>query len=669
METPDEGAARGQRTVFPEWERLSQSTRPDSELDEIHRFTSTPPPPAISDHGFLSNCHSAALVDRDGSIEWACFHRFDHHPVFARILDRGRGGFFRVAPDEPYTVTRRYLPGTNVLETRFACASGIVTLTDALLLGETPFAPGRIRRDEPNEFLVRHLRCVEGTVRVALDFQPRFDCGLTTPLLQQRGPGAAVATGGADALLLQSQLRPLETRSRANVFGRETLHAGDERLISIEWAESARYPRWPRPPEFHLARLKQTIDAWQDWSRSCTYDGPFREAVLRSALVLKGLTNSTTGAIAAAPTTSLPETIGGIRNWDYRFSWLRDSVATLQVLLELGYRHEAAEFARWLTRTTAGNPRDLQIMYGLAGERLLHEIELAHLDGYRRSRPVRLGNGAWNQFQLDTYGELVAAAWLYYQTGLTRHLAKPSAVELVFLHDVMESILERWREPDEGIWEVRHGPRHFVYSKLMAWAGLDRGVRLFRALGVAGDCPRWERVRDEIRHAIETVGVDPATGAFVQAFGSREVDASTLQVLMWGFLPPGDPRVVATIREVEKRLTHKGHVFRYLGEDGLAGHEGAFVYCSAWLASAYALSGRVEDAEMQLARVVACANDLGLLSEEVAPATGEQLGNFPQGFSHVGVIEAAVALSRARKNREAAAAGSEVRAPVGSPAR
>ncbi|WP_373047572.1 glycoside hydrolase family 15 protein [Vulgatibacter sp.] len=404
--------------------------------------------------------------------------------------------------------------------------------------------------------------------------------------------------------------------------------------------------------------MESTHAFWNRWADRCKYRGRYAEAVQRSALVLKGLTNSTTGAFAAAPTTSLPECIGGERNWDYRYTWLRDSVAVLAVLLSLGYRHEAVEYGRFLVRTAAGEPRDLQIMYGLGGERLLHEIDLEHLEGYRSSRPVRIGNGAWQQLQLDAYGEVLAAAWLFYREHLPGGLSRPSVEGKRFLRSVLDQIAAKWCEPDEGMWEVRSARQHFVFSKLMCWVGLDRGIRLFDALGDAQpQRARWAAVRDEIRAAIESRGTNPETGAFAQAFGSRHYDASSLHVLLRGFLPAGDPRVQATIRAIEEHLTENGHVYRYHGEDGLHGKEGAFTYCTLWLATAHALSGRIDRAEALFEQVLASANDLGLLSEEIDPASGALLGNFPQAFSHVGVIETAFAIEGARAGNYVAPEG------------
>lgn len=603
--------------------------------------------PPIANYAFLSNCASAALVSRDGSVDWCCFHRFDGRPVFARLLDREKGGHFRVWAPAATKVERRYLEDTNVLATLHETPTGLLEVVDALPLEsdeEHPWMPC----ESAHERLVRRIRCLEGSVEVALEYEPRFDYGITRPLSHRIAPELVTSTGGADALLLQCELGPLRRRGLADFVATEQLKKGDERLVALEWSEASRALRDPVPRALLADSIEETIRFWRAWSSRTIAHEPWASVVRRSALVLKGLTNGSTGAIAAAATTSLPECIGGSRNWDYRFAWIRDSVSTLVAAMRIGHREEAIAFGSWLHRTAAGQAMDLQIMYGLGGERLLHEVELSHLSGYRDSRPVRTGNGAWNQFQLDTYGELVAAFWLFRRRGLLadEHFTAPVSR---FLTDVVETIARRWREPDEGAWEMRSGRRQFVSSKLMAWAGVESGIHIFESMHDTQRIARWTRLRDEIRAEIETYGIDPATGGFVQSYGSTAIDATALQVPLTGFLPPDDPRVVASVREVERRLVRNGHVFRYLNDDGLPGDEGAFTYCSLWLASSYARLGRIEDAERQLDHVLSHANDVGLLSEEIDPDTGELLGNYPQAFSHVGVLDAVHAIERAKR--------------------
>jgi len=608
--------------------------------------------PAIGDYGFISDCHSLALIGRDASIEWACFHRFDGGPVFARILDRELGGFFRIAPAGPFEASHRYIGDTNVLETTFTTATGIVTVTDCLPAHEDPDRPRRVSRRAPSHLLVRVVQGIEGSVEMALEFSPRFDYGMTTPYLRLVEEDLALVTGGADALLLQSDVGPLERDLRGGATAQVTVSAGDEAYVALTWAESAELEVTRLSHNDLRSRVDETVGFWTQWSSRCTYEGPYRDAVLRSALVLKGLTYSATGAVIAAATTSLPEEIGGVRNWDYRYAWLRDSVGLLVNLARVGYLEEAEDFADWMMRTTAGRADELQIMYGIGGERLLHEFDLDHLDGYRGSKPVRVGNGAWDQFQLDTYGEIIAAAWYLAVERMARQRERERQPIMVdFARDVVLAVVEKWQEPDEGIWEVRGERQHFTFSKLMAWVALERGIQLADII-VHPDLAQLEdlaHVRDQIRKRIEEEAVDPETGSFTQAFGSRNLDASTLQIPMQGFVPFDDPRVLATIDRIDSELSNNGMVYRYLDEgDGLPGGEGTFVICTLWLVVAMALSGQVERAEERFGQVLSHASDLGLLAEEIDPDTGEQLGNFPQAFSHMGVIAAALAIEEAR---------------------
>jgi GH15 family glucan-1,4-alpha-glucosidase len=387
------------------------------------------------------------------------------------------------------------------------------------------------------------------------------------------------------------------------------------------------------------------VSFWEAWSDRCAYDGPYREVVQRSALVLKALQNSPTGAIAAAPTTSLPEGIGGVRNWDYRYTWIRDGVLTLLALFDLHYDEEADAFMRWLQRTTAGRAEDLQIMYGLGGERLLPEVELYQLDGYRGSRPVRVGNEAAEQFQLDVYGELLDTAWIH-------HHRRGGDIETSFwefLRDVVDLVTERWRQPDRGIWEVRGDPRSFVSSQVMAWVAVDRGIRLVEDSGFAADVDRWRQVRDDIRQRVLADGVDEATGAFTRAFGERSMDASNLLLPLVGFVPGDDPRMVATVRRIEDELGVDGLLYRYRDDDGLPGGEEAWFICSFWLVDALIMSRDVDRARQLFERLIGFANDVGLLAEQVDPHTGDLLGNYPQAFSHIGLIRAATHLQRAEE--------------------
>jgi GH15 family glucan-1,4-alpha-glucosidase len=608
--------------------------------------------PPIGDYALLSDCHSAALVSRDGSIDWCCFHRFDARPVFARLLDWARGGHFRIAPTGPSTVSRRYLPATNVLETRFETPSGVLTLVDCLAVRRGA-AAGDAARTRSHHQLLRLVRCEAGQVEVAVEFAPRFDYGLTTPRLELQGDDLGVVYGGADALVLQSEI-PLAQTEVCGCGGAATLRAGDQAFLALTHQLPHQVYAHRLGRDEVVARIDRTVGFWRDWSARCTYRGPYREQVLRSALVLKGLTNAPTGAIVAAPTTSLPEALGGVRNWDYRYSWLRDAAMNLYALFTLGYTDEAHAFMGWLERTTAGRAEDLQLMYGVGGERLLPELELEALDGYRGSRPVRVGNAAAGQFQLDVYGYLLDTAWLYH-----RHGGELSPTFWGLLSDAVEVVARRWTEPDEGIWEVRGGRRQFVSSKVMAWVAVDRAIRLARARGLPADLERWVALRRAIRRRVERAGVDPATGAFTQAFGSRALDASNLLVPLVRFLPPEDPRVRATVERTVRELASDGLVHRYLDtDDGLPGGEASFVVCSFWLVDNLALAGQTERATASFERLLGHANDLGLLAEEVDPAGGELLGNFPQAFSHVGLIGAAINLERGAAAARRPAGGS-----------
>ena len=589
--------------------------------------------PPISDYALLSDCHSGALVSKDGSIDWCVFHRFEARPVFARLLDWKKGGYFQIAPTGEYESSREYVPNTNVLETRFETADGVLTVRDALVV--------RVEEGHPDHRLVRRLLCDSGSVEVRLRFEPRFDYALTQPRVELVEDDLAIAYGGPDALILQSELTIGATEMSA-CEAVQTLAEGDEPLVTLTWClpQELKPDRLPR--EQILGELDGTIGYWQAWAERCTYDGPYRDEVVRSGLVLKGLTNGPTGAIVAAATTSLPEDLGGERNWDYRYSWLRDSALTVNALFMLGYTEEAHAYMTWLRRTTAGSAKALQIMYGAGGERFLPEIELDHLEGYRGSRPVRVGNAAAEQFQLDVYGEMLDAAWHY-----RRHGGEIDDVFWEFLRRVGQAVLEQWEQPDSGIWEIRGELRHFVSSKVLAWVALDRLLRIAKADERDGEVDAWREACHAIKKAVDDEGVDPKTQAFRQYFGDDgRADAANLLAPIAGFVDFDDPRVRATSELVSKDLAADGFVRRYVtdGMDGVGGDEGAFLICSFWLVECLARGGDEKRARELFARLLSTCNDLGLLSEEVDPATGELLGNFPQAFSHLGLIQAAIAL-------------------------
>jgi GH15 family glucan-1,4-alpha-glucosidase len=595
--------------------------------------------PPISDYALLGDCHSAALVSRDGSIDWCCFHRFDAHPVFGRILDWDQGGHFRIAPDDPASVTRRYLTDTNVLETRFDTGDGVLVVTDALAV-----QPEQGPQVHPFHQLLRCVRAERAPVAVTVEFVPRFDFGLTRPHCEAVEPGLWRVFGGADGLVLQVSGCDLDLDAQKSQFeARGTVTPDVELWCSVTSMPPHRLIAERMDEKVLRERLDVTVQFWQDWSARCQYDGEYRDAVVRSALVLKALTNAPTGAIVAAPTTSLPEYPGGTRNWDYRYTWVRDATIELYALFRLGYTEEADAFMRWLVRTTAGHCDDLQILYGVGGEHLVPEIELNELDGHRGSKPVRIGNAAVDQFQLDVYGHLLDAAWLYH-----RHGGTISDLYWSFLQQVVQHVDDTWQRPDSGIWEVRGDPKHFVLSKVMAWVAADRAIRLARDCGLPGNVDRWVALRDEIRAAVDEHGSDGEGGAFVQAFGEGDADAANLLIPLVRFVKPDDPRVRATVRAVQEQLTENGFVFRYRGcDDGVGGDEGTFVICTFWLVGNLALIGELDAARELFASVLEQANDVGLLAEEIDPRTGESLGNFPQAFSHVGLIGAAFNLERA----------------------
>jgi len=608
----------------------------------------TPPEPVrasmsrpIGDYALLSDCQGAALVSREGSIDWACLPRFDSPALFSRLLDPG-AGHWRIAPEEPTQVERSYLADTMVLRTEFRTASGAVAVTDAMAFG--PNERGhRIGRGSPH-VIVRRLEGIDGVVEVSLELSPRAGYGLTEPVLVGEAGGVR-SRGGPHAYVVSAEL-PLEVHG-SDAMSKLRIAAGD----TVHFALFVTSP-WEPPAPFFTAEqmsalLETTIDGWRSWSAlHQSYAGPYSKMVRHSGRVLQALTYAPTGAIVAAPTTSLPETVGGSRNWDYRFCWVRDASLTLEALWVAACPDEAGDFFAFLATAAGGRlpeGRDLQILYGVGGERLVPEHELAHLEGYRDSRPVRIGNGAWDQVQLDVYGELLNAAWV-----LADQVGEFDPVTAGFLVDVADTAAARWVQADQGIWEIRGEPLHFVYSKLMCWVALDRAIRLAGMLGAEDRVDFWMSTRDRIRLAIETDGWSEQAGAFGQSFGSDDLDASNLMLLLTGFLPPSDARIRSTVEAIATRLTdEQGFVYRYRSADGLAGEEGTFAVCTFWLVQCLAELGECDRARRLFERLTGFANDVGLLSEELDPTTGELLGNFPQAFTHIGLINAAWAIARA----------------------
>ena len=604
-------------------------------------MTSSTPYPPIGDYGLISDMHSCALVSKAGSIDWCCLPRFDSAAAFCRILDWEKGGYFQVAPLEVRSVTRRYVPDTNILETTFHTDTGVAKLTDFM-----PTHP-HARPESPlehgfNSQLVRILECVSGSVRFSVEFFPRFDYGSIIPYAALHNPNFGYAHGGADGLSLYCSA-PL--REVPGGFTAEGLLRTGERMYAVATYLSL-YPHAVR--DLHESdlehQLEETTKFWQDWSALCTYHGEYREDVLRSALTLKALTYAPSGALLAAATTSLPEAIGGPRNWDYRFTWIRDASFALYALFILGYTAEARAFKDWLEWSTVGRARDLQAMYGLGGERRLTEIQLPNLEGHRGSAPVRIGNGAYSQFQLDIWGEVMDSAHLY-----RKFVQEMDPAYWEYLQRVVGFVIDHWREPDEGIWETRGGRQHFVFSKVMCWVALDRAIKAARALSLPGDLELWRRVRAEIKDEVLAKGYDAQRNVFVAAYGSKNLDASCLMLPLVGFIRADDPRMRSTIEAIDRELTSpQGFVYRYKGfDDGLTGGEGTFAICSFWLADDLIALGELPRARALFEKLRGHANDLGLYSEEIDAATGQMLGNFPQAFTHMGLINTAVQLHKA----------------------
>jgi GH15 family glucan-1,4-alpha-glucosidase len=585
--------------------------------------------PRIEDYALIGDEQTAALVGRDGSVDWLCLPRFDSGACFARLLGTEEHGHWRIAPVGAGPCTRRaYRPDTLVLDTEWDTPEGSVRVTDLM--------PQRDRAPD----LVRVVEGLAGRVTVRSTLRLRFDYGSIVPWVR-RVDGHRVAVAGPDSAWLRSEPEvPTWGEDRATL-SEFTVAAGEKVAFVLTWHPSHE----PRPPLIDpYEALENSVADWRAWAARCTYDGPYRDAVVRSLITLKALTYKPTGGIVAAATTSLPEETGGVRNWDYRYCWLRDSTLTLGALLSAGYHDEAEAWRDWLLRAVAGDPAKLQIMYGVAGERRLPELELPWLPGFAGSAPVRIGNGAVEQLQLDVYGEVMDTLALARRSGLA-----PRPDVWALQRALMEFLRTAWRQPDEGLWEVRGGARHFVHSKVMVWVAADRAVRtLEEHPELDGDLEGWRALRDAVHREVCEKGYDPERNTFTQFYGSRELDAALLLIPRVGFLPPDDPRVVGTIDAVRGELGEDGFLRRYSTDgtvvDGLPGSEGAFVVCSFWLADALHLTGRTKEARELFERLVGLANDVGLLSEEYDPVTGRQLGNFPQAFSHIGLVSTALAL-------------------------
>jgi GH15 family glucan-1,4-alpha-glucosidase len=588
----------------------------------------------IEDYAFLSDTQTGALVGRDGSVDWLCFPRFDSGACFAALLGDRNNGRWSFSPSEEVTATRRcYSDGTLILETEIETASGAIRLID--------FMPPR----GENPDIVRIVEGVRGEVAIKMELIIRFDYGRIVPWVRSRD-GALEAIAGPDALVLRT---PIETRGEnLTTLAEFTVAKGDRVPFVLTWfASHEEAPRAINPEH----ALRDTIAFWKGWSGKCQPQGEWHEAVLRSLITLKGLTYAPTGGIVAAATTSLPEKIGGVRNWDYRICWLRDATFTLYALMNAGYLDEARAWRQWLLRAVAGSASQMQIMYGVQGERRLNEFEIPWLAGYENSKPVRVGNAASEQSQLDVYGEILAAMYVAHRAGIETNEA-----DWRLQIQLMEFLETKWRDPDEGIWEVRGGARQFTHSKMMAWLAFDRAVKLVEKCNCAAEqehLDRWQRIRDEIHGEVCERGYNAERKAFTQFYGSDELDASLLMMPLTGFLPVSDERVAGTIEAIQRELVHDGFVLRYRTEqntvDGLPGGEGVFLPCSFWLADCLHLMGREEEARELFERLLGLRNDLGLLSEEYDPHGKRQLGNFPQAFTHVALINTANLLSGRRQ--------------------
>jgi len=596
----------------------------------------------IGDYAIIGNPRVAALVARDGSIDWWCWPRFDSSAIFCRLLDAQKGGHFQVEPTADYQSTRAYVDSTNVLVTTFMADSGTVRLTDFLSVrpnrtfpenGDSLASVSRANR------IFRLIEGVAGEAEVAIRFQPSFDFA-RQPAAFQPVRGGVRATDGKSTFVFNCPI-PLSSTPGGGLEGRVSISEGTRLWLVLGSASDHDSSPSAWSAEDAESELSEALAYWQDWANACTYQGDYRPLVLRSALALKLLTYEPTGALIAAPTTSLPERIGGIRNWDYRYTWLRDSALILEAFHSIGYHDEANAFFNWLRPLWFRDRGGLKIMYTIDGHSPLPETILSHLEGYAQSAPVRVGNAAASQSQLDIYGEVLDAAHYTYLR------VAPVPETWTVLRHLADLAAAHWTEADDGIWEVRGGQQHFLYSKLLCWVAVDRAIDLSQTFQLAADTSQWQKARADIREAILTQGYDEKLGAFTQAFGRPVLDASVLAIPLVGFLPATDPRVLSTIRQIKEKLTRDGLVQRYLADDGLPAGEASFVLCSFWLVDALALSGQGDEARSLFERVVGYANDVGLLAEEIDPVAGQLLGNFPQGFSHLALIRSALHIARA----------------------
>ncbi|MBS1962517.1 MAG: glycoside hydrolase family 15 protein [Bdellovibrionales bacterium] len=579
----------------------------------------------IEDYALLSDGERAALVSRDGSIDWLCLPRFDSPACFAALVGESDHGYWRIRPEGEFRASRRYVPDTLVLETTFETKGGRARLVDSLVIGE----------DAP--LLLRKVEGVAGEVALEFDFVVRFDYGSIVPWVRKTEYGLR-AIAGPDEIHLETDVS-LHRRQGMRHGAEFSVREGETLWFALRWNAHFRGDGASPDRANHGERLDRTVKYWREYADRATYRGPYVEAVKRSILTLKALIYDPTGAIVAAPTTSLPERIGGERNWDYRYCWIRDSTFSLYALLTAGYRDEARRWREWLIRAVAGTPSQVNIMYGIAGERRLPELELEWLGGYEGSKPVRTGNAAYRQLQLDVFGEAIETLHLAMKNGI------PADEDSWRVQSAFIDFLEKnWDQPDEGIWEVRGPRQHYAHSKIMAWVAVDRAIRSAEMSGLEAPLDRWRDLRERIHADVCRKGFNEKRGAFTQYYGSNVLDASLLMAIGVGFLPPEDPRIVGTVKAIEEELFQDGFVLRYKTEevkDVLHGREGCFLPCSFWLVDAWILMDRREEAEALFRRLVGLANDLGLLSEEYDPVRKRLVGNFPQALSHIALINSA----------------------------
>jgi GH15 family glucan-1,4-alpha-glucosidase len=591
--------------------------------------------PPISDYGYIGDCHSSALISRSCSIDWCCMPRVDSPSCFGRLLDWDRGGYSKISPKLRCEVVRRYLDDTLILETTFQRPEQAVRIRDCFTMREGG-------EHHPHRQVLRIIEGVKGKMEISVEVMPRFDYGAVKPWIRPYKKDHFIALGGSDGLLICGDF-PLHMNYRHDLAGSCTISEGERLRLSFLYRKPEDLDEEAVDvPDIHELdrRLEETRAWWENWSSRSHVTGPYATEVRRSAIVLKGLSNAPTGAIAAAPTTSLPETMGGVRNWDYRFSWVRDSAFTVRSLATVGHVAEADGFRRFVERSAAGSAEEIQIVFGVGGERRLHEFEIPPLKGYRGSKPVRVGNAAEKQIQLDVYGEILDLAWTWYRRG-----HEPDEDYWDFLADVLNAAMKSWHLPDQGIWEMRGSPRHFVQSKAMCWSALDRGVRMAEELGRKAPTEEWKKARDRIRHAIEEKGYDHERGVFIQAFGFPRMDSALLLLPVTGFVRYEDERMIRTTDAIRKELEEHGFLRRYAADgDDLEGREGTFLACTFWLVECLANQGRREEAHRIFQKALSAGNDLFLFSEEYDPGQGEMLGNFPQGLTHLSLIAAVTAL-------------------------